>query len=643
MNHRLRSAKLYNTSRIARRTRYANMILLSLTLAVIVIMAFLFITSVSSNASRNLALSYSMEAAEKFHSYMVKDLVLVQKVARSNALVDWCIDRENPAKRTAAYHELMDYIKVFQRAHLYLGIHETLEEYSVYRETTFGNFIPFDRLDPARPDDAWYFDCIGLESDYVLKIDTDKDTNRWQLWITHKVMADENIAGTFGSGLPVQSLLNEMFAHHEDKDLLGYVVDKHGVVLMDNAFSEIYSEEERSHIHDVDDDPALVSVIGEYLQDIDGHFAAGAHAKVVELTRGVYQHAAIAPIAGSDWSVIIFYNNRLLHGTTDIINLLPLMLVALLALLSYMMGRNFLMNRLFFVPLSRLTRSVSKSQMDNSVHIFGIGRDDEIGVLARTIRDARNSLNAYISDLRRITDEQRRRDNLLDAVNLIAGILLRSEAGEFEKDLRLCMGMIAAVVGVDRVYIWRNRIVDGKLCCSQTHEWSGGAEPQQGKDFTAEMVYSESVPRWEDVLSRGDCISGLVRDLPPGEQEALTPQGILSIFVMPVFVREQFWGFIGYDDCHSERVFPENEQSILRSGGIIAVNALLRHEMTMNLQASAVQLELALQEARKANRAKSRFLANTSHEMRTPLNAVIGLSDLALAAGGLNEETYASL
>jgi CheY-like chemotaxis protein/HPt (histidine-containing phosphotransfer) domain-containing protein len=44
-----------------------------------------------------------------------------------------------------------------------------------------------------------------------------------------------------------------------------------------------------------------------------------------------------------------------------------------------------------------------------------------------------------------------------------------------------------------------------------------------------------------------------------------------------------------------------------------------------------------------ANSAKSSFLAKMSHEMRTPLNAIIGLSELTMEAGGLGEEANLNL
>lgn len=72
-----------------------------------------------------------------------------------------------------------------------------------------------------------------------------------------------------------------------------------------------------------------------------------------------------------------------------------------------------------------------------------------------------------------------------------------------------------------------------------------------------------------------------------------------------------------------------NASCIERRDNEPVYNVTELRQMQKQLEEQAQQLRLALRTAEKANRAKSEFLSRMSHDIRTPLNAVLGMKDIA--------------
>ena len=248
--------------------------------------------------------------------------------------------------------------------------------------------------------------------------------------------------------------------------------------------------------------------------------------------------------------------------------------------------------------------------------------------LVRIAYDGDYALAAYIRDLsdqREMMAEIEHNSTMLRTVNQVAGILLQSESEGFENELLRCMSMIGTTVSADRVCIWKNKTIDERLYCDLVYVWPESESAMIDSEAAVDVSYDDNTPGWEEILSSGECINTTISLLSPEEQAQLAAHGVKSIFVAPVFVRGDFWGYVGFDDYHNEKLLSADEASTLYSGSLLIANALIRNEMVLSIQA--------------ANSAKSDFLAKMSHEMRTPLNAVVGLSALSLEDSTLNEET----
>jgi signal transduction histidine kinase/CheY-like chemotaxis protein len=221
-------------------------------------------------------------------------------------------------------------------------------------------------------------------------------------------------------------------------------------------------------------------------------------------------------------------------------------------------------------------------------------------------------------------------DKLLRVVNGTANLLLSSDMEEFESLMSRSMEMLARNLEVDQINIWKNSLQEEGLYYHRVYSWSVDTG-FSWKDECEEFSYRDGLSRWEELLSSGRCINGPLASMREEERQPFKGCRIVSCLVIPVFLEKVFWGFVSFDDRRRERVFPADEEGILRSGSLLLVNAIVRNEVMQSLVA-------AREEALSGARAKSEFLSNMSHEIRTPMNAIIGMTSIAKSTGDLNRK-----
>ena len=385
--------------RLETRFRNINILFFLLMAVCMALVVTLVVRSITEEASRDYARFYSVEAVGKFNTYLSRELGLVEKVARSGALVRWFADEGNPAKKTAAYEEMMSYADMLYSAELYFGINATLNEYSVKTGASFASFKPFDVLSPAKEYDHWYFDCITSPHDYTLNIDIDKVSNQRRLWINHKVARDGNTLGAFCSGLQFERVVKELFGQYNAASVRGFVVNEKGVIQMDSTLTErkeLPEYEKERRIQEISRDPAFTAAVDEYFKSDDVYFSSQNAPKVFTLGAGPYGYVSLAPIVGSNWTVVTLFNSESLFSAAK---LLPLLYATLGVLFVYIIVISVLARKLLFVPFNALIDSLNRAGARTEETIFGYDLNNEFGDISRTIQNMRERLASYNEEL----------------------------------------------------------------------------------------------------------------------------------------------------------------------------------------------------------------------------------------------------
>jgi len=221
---------------------------------------------------------------------------------------------------------------------------------------------------------------------------------------------------------------------------------------------------------------------------------------------------------------------------------------------------------------------------------------------AAPLYDSQGNLAGAIESIRDITDKKRTeealhyRDAVLEVASFAAERFLKSST--WETDIREILARLGTVTGVSRVYLFENRMTgEGVLLTSRRYEWvAEGIDPQIGNPALRDLAMERhGFGRWVEVMRRGGHISGLVREFPESERALLEAQAILSIAVVPVYLGDRWWGFIGFDDCAGERQWSDVEIEALNVVASTLSAALSRKHAETRLIQTSERLSVVLE------------------------------------------------
>ena len=247
-------------------------------------------------------------------------------------------------------------------------------------------------------------------------------------------------------------------------------------------------------------------------------------------------------------------------------------------------------------------------------------------VISTYINDSENRPLFGVKMLEDITERKLHEETLERQTNLLNGVAdattaLLSEL-DFEKAIIQALKMIGTAADVDRVFIYEcNDETDSLHLCRKYHWERSSIEalPSDKKNYQFKIQKSNS--SWYSMFVDDRTICGLTKNVFGDERNFLDYFNVKSYLAVPIHINEILWGIIGLNDCNTECMWTENEESILKATAVAIGGALQRDRYQQELVKSK-------EKAEKAFKLKSEFLAQMSHEIRTPINSILNFSGI---------------
>lgn len=224
-------------------------------------------------------------------------------------------------------------------------------------------------------------------------------------------------------------------------------------------------------------------------------------------------------------------------------------------------------------------------------------------------------------------------DTFLELLTSVSLRLASADDEALDEVIEHALGEIGRHEGADRAYI--TQYLDDERF-RNSHEWVAGGV-QSHKSAIVDMCLSD-FPWSVAKVRRGEVwhcpdLSALPPEAAP-ERESFGRFGVTAVLQVPMRNGGKLLGVVGFNHVLEPREWDEVTIERVRRIGDALGLALLRREANQEVRQARDQAE-------RANRAKDEFLSRMSHELVTPLHAILGFAELLDTPGRTEHERQA--
>ena len=321
-----------------------------------------------------------------------------------------------------------------------------------------------------------------------------------------------------------------------------------------------------------------------------------------------------SPIRGTLWSLGIQAPRSDFLGATRN-GLFAGAFITIVSLVFFTFLLSVSVRKILSRPLGAITdnaRELANGNFDHELPKSITGRDDEIGQLGAAFTTMSGSVKGVISDIVKLTEVAR------------AGELdKRADSSAYEGDYRLIIaGMNASL----DVFCSHLDTMPGALMLLNKFQ-----EPIYQNRAMRDILIRHGFDADKRSLLASVLSSGASTELPPEAKALFEPQSGDGLTFKADVTIPDLAGLVSNYSLSLRRAESGADGFATRDEDAVCVMLIL-NDVTMLTRAKI--------DAETASRAKGDFLSRMSHEMRTPMNAIIGMASIGRSADDIERKEY---